>query len=262
MSVSSLSLATFLAQTQRVRHVRPLVQCMTNDVVQEITANVLLASGASPAMVVAEQESADFAAIANALLINVGTVTDASLPAMRKAVASANRHNTPWVLDPVAAGILSYRDAFIAELLEQHPTVVRGNASEILAVTGHGSGGKGVDTTDTSDAALTAAVELAKTRKTIVCVTGESDYVTDGERIVRIEGGTERTTLVVGTGCSLSALVAAFVGASDTPFEACAAACLLAKKAAEYADTHSIGPGTFKAAYIDGLSMISSMEEQ
>ncbi|MBO5658001.1 MAG: hydroxyethylthiazole kinase [Duodenibacillus sp.] len=246
----------FETAVRRVRDLRPLVHCMTNDVVQEITANVLLAAGASPAMVVAKQEAGVFASLAQALLVNVGTLTDTLVSAMRDAIESANRHGKPWVLDPVGAGGLAYRDGVVAEFLTLKPTVVRGNASEILAISGHGSGGKGVDSTDSSESALSAAVHLAKTFGTVVCVTGQTDYVTDGERIVAVTGGTERATLVVGTGCSLSTLVAAFLAANDDPVTACAAACTMAKRAAEYADKHSVGPGSFKVAYIDGLSLI------
>ena len=156
-----------------VKEVAPLVHCITNDVVQEITANVLLAMGASPAMVVACEEAAHFAAISSALLVNVGTPRPESLEAMHLAAKSAVRHNVPWVLDPVAAGVIPWRDKMIMGLLALQPTVIRGNASEILALAGLGKGGKGVDSTDSSDAALEAAVKLAREYNTIVCVTGK-----------------------------------------------------------------------------------------
>lgn len=156
-----------------VKQVAPLVHCITNDVVQEITANVLLAMGASPAMVIACEEAAHFAAISSSVLINVGTPRPDSLEAMHLAAKSAVRHNVPWVLDPVAAGVIPWRDKMIQGLLALHPTVIRGNASEILALAGKGKGGKGVDSTDSSDAALEASVKLAREYNTIVCVTGK-----------------------------------------------------------------------------------------
>ena len=119
-----------------VKEVAPLVHCITNDVVQEITANVLLAMGASPAMVVACEEAAHFAAISSALLVNVGTPRPESLEAMHLAAKSAVRHNVPWVLDPVAAGVIPWRDKMIMGLLALQPTVIRGNASEIMALAG------------------------------------------------------------------------------------------------------------------------------
>ena len=147
-------IATELA---RVRATAPLVHVMTNEVVQEITANVLLAVGASPAMIVAEEEVAPFVAISGALLINVGTLYPARLAAMRLAVAAADSAGVPWTLDPVAVGVLDYRTQACRELLYQRPAAIRGNASEILALAGAASGGRGVDTATGSDAAIEAA---------------------------------------------------------------------------------------------------------
>jgi hydroxyethylthiazole kinase len=133
---------------------------MTNDVVQTFTANVLLAVGASPAMVIDPREAAQFAAIADALLINVGTLTEDRAVAMRAAVERARQAGKPWTLDPVAVGALTVRTAF-HELLALQPAAIRGNASEILALAGMSAGGRGVDTTDTAAAALPAAQALA-----------------------------------------------------------------------------------------------------
>ncbi|SWV42868.1 phosphomethylpyrimidine kinase [Klebsiella pneumoniae] len=138
----------------------PLVHCMTNDVVQTFTANVLLAVGASPAMVIDPREAAQFAAIADALLINVGTLTEDRAVAMRAAVEHARQAGKPWTLDPVAVGALTVRTAFCHELLALQPATIRGNASEILALAGMSAGGRGVDTTDTAAAALPAAQAL------------------------------------------------------------------------------------------------------
>ena len=140
--------------------------------------------------------------------------------------------------------------------IRDRPTVIRGNASEILALAGEKSGGKGVDSTDSSDAAVEGAMRLAGSSGSIVVVTGETDYVTDGVRTLRVTGGDPMATLVVGTGCSLSALVAAFCAVSDDRLTASATACALAKKAAEAARRRSEGPGSFHNAYLDGLHLI------
>lgn len=236
-----------------LRRMRPLVHCLTNEVVQEITANVLLAAGASPAMVVAEQEVETFAAAADALLINVGTPVESRLHAMRMAAIAALGAKTPWVLDPVAAGGIPWRDERIRELAALKPTVIRGNASEILALAGAGAGGKGVDSTASSDEALPAAAALAKRIGCVVCVTGKTDFSTDGERVLAVSGGHPMATLVVGTGCSLSALAAAYCAAVPDPVAAAAAACRHAKRAAEIAFERAQAPGSFHAAYIDAL---------
>ena len=119
-----------------LRTARPLVHCLTNEVVQEITANVLLAAGASPAMVVAEEEAGFFAGIAGGVLINIGTPYPSRLRAMHASADAARAAGRPWVLDPVAAGGIPWRDGIIREFVEKQPTVIRGNASEILALAG------------------------------------------------------------------------------------------------------------------------------
>ena len=224
-----------------LRTARPLVHCLTNEVVQEITANVLLAAGASPAMVVAEEEAGFFAGIAGGVLINIGTPYPSRLRAMHASADAARAAGRPWVLDPVAAGGIPWRDGIIREFVEKQPTVIRGNA---------------VDSTDSSDAAVEGAMRLAGSSGSIVVVTGETDYVTDGVRTLRVTGGDPMATLVVGTGCSLSALVAAFCAVSDDRLTASATACALAKKAAEAARRRSEGPGSFHNAYLDGLHLI------
>ena len=177
-----------------------------------------------------------------------------------KARNFAERYNVAFgfytSLDPVAAGGIPWRDGIIREFVEKQPTVIRGNASEILALAGEKSGGKGVDSTDSSDAAVEGAMRLAGSSGSIVVVTGETDYVTDGVRTLRVTGGDPMATLVVGTGCSLSALVAAFCAVSDDRLTASATACALAKKAAEAARRRSEGPGSFHNAYLDGLHLI------
>ncbi|EBO6117698.1 hydroxyethylthiazole kinase, partial [Salmonella enterica] len=140
---------TLAAHTlKHFRALSPLTHCMTNDVVQTFTANTLLALGASPAMVIDPVEARPFAAIANALLVNVGTLTASRAEAMRAAVESAYDAKTPWTLDPVAVGALEFRRRFCLDLLSLRPAAIRGNASEILALAGMALGGRGVDTTE------------------------------------------------------------------------------------------------------------------
>ncbi|NDJ57132.1 hydroxyethylthiazole kinase [Enterobacteriaceae bacterium 4M9] len=231
----------------------PLVHCMTNDVVQPFTANVLLALGASPAMVIDEDEAAQFSAIASALLVNVGTLTQERARAMRAAIGSANAAGVPWVLDPVAVGALTLRTEFAQEVLALHPAAVRGNASEIMALAGESHGGRGVDSTNSAAAALPAANMLARRYSTAVAVTGEVDYVTDGERVYNVTGGHAMMTRVVGTGCALSAVVAASCALPGDRLTAVAAACGLMARAGERAVAESRGPGSFIPAFLDAL---------
>ena len=231
----------------------PLVHCMTNDVVQTFTANTLLVLGASPAMVIETEEASQFAAIASALLINVGTLTQPRAQSMCAAVEQAKSSQTPWTLDPVAVGALDYRRRFCLELLSHKPTAIRGNASEIMALAGIANGGRGVDTTDAAANAIPAAQTLARETGAIVVVTGEVDYVTDGHRAVGIHGGDPLMTKVVGTGCALSAVVAACCALPGDTLENVASACHWMKQAGERAVARSEGPGSFVPHFLDAL---------
>ncbi|HDI3032517.1 TPA: hydroxyethylthiazole kinase [Cronobacter turicensis] len=238
--------------TQLRRHA-PLVHCITNDVVQNFTANVLLALGASPAMVVDAEEAAQFAAIADALLINLGTLTRPQQQAMRAAIDSACAAGKPWTLDPVAVGALTLRTEFAQEILARRPAAIRGNASEIRALAGESGGGRGVDATESAQQAREAAILLARRSGAVVAVTGEVDYITDGERTLAVEGGTAMLTRVVGTGCALSAVVAACCTLPGDRLENVATACWLMKRAGEQAQAISRGPGSFASALLDSL---------
>lgn len=186
----------------------PLTHCMTNDVVQTFTANVLLALGASPAMVIEAEEAEQFAALADALLINVGTLTAPRAQSMRRAIERCSRGHTTGS-GSVAVGALAFRTRFCQQILSLKPAAIRGNASEILALAGMSAGGRGVDSTDTAASALTAAQTLARQTHAVVVVTGEVDHITDGQRTRTVAGGDLLMTRVVGTGCALSAVVAA-----------------------------------------------------
>ena len=260
MSIEPLSKTVAADMLRTLRSKRPLVHCLTNEVVQEITANVLLAAGASRARGGAEGEAAPGAAGADALRVDVGTPYPARLRAMHASAQSAAQHAHPWVLDPVAAGGIPWRDGEIRKLLMKKPDVVRGYASVIMALAGAGSGGIGADSSNASDEALASAQRLAADSGAIVCVTGETDYITNGTRTLAVTGGHVMTTLVVGTGCTLYALVAAICGAvehSEERLEATAAACLLAKRASERAYAVAPAPGSFHAAYLDALYQLT-----
>jgi hydroxyethylthiazole kinase len=119
--VSTLPVSIIADELARLRATNPLVHLLTNEVVQEITANVLLAIGAAPAMIVAEEEASVFASISGALLVNVGTLYPARLTVMQQAVAAANKAGVPWTLDPVAVGVLDYRTQACREFLASNP---------------------------------------------------------------------------------------------------------------------------------------------
>lgn len=231
----------------------PLVHCLTNIVVAGFTANVLLAVGASPAMVENAKESASFAAIAGGVLVNLGTLSAEREQAMTTAAAAAHDAGRPWVLDPVAVGALAPRTVLARDLLSCRPAIVRGNASEIMSLAGSGAGGRGVDATATSVQALDAAMRLALTTGAVVAVSGVVDYITDGHVVAEVRGGHPLMARVTGTGCALGALMAALAAAGNTPLTAAAAASVLLKEAGGRAAEKAKGPGTFATEMVDQL---------
>lgn len=241
---------------EAVRDRGPLVHCLTNIVVAGFTANVLLAVGASPAMVENDQEAAEFAGVADALLVNLGTLSAERARAMRLAAASARQHGRPWVLDPVAVGAMAFRTGLAAELLAERPTVVRGNSSEVLSLAGAAGAGRGVDSTVGSEAAVDAARGLAARTGGVVAVSGAVDYVTDGRSTREVHTGHPLMTKVTGVGCALGALVAACCAVEPDALVAATAATTLLTVAAEEAAAVSRGPGSFAVGLLDALAAL------
>jgi len=233
---------------------RPLVQNITNYVAMTLSANVLLAIGASPAMVHAAEEVEAFVGISDALAVNIGTLSPPWVAAMRLAVKKAAALGKPWVLDPVGCGATPYRTAVAVELSGLRPAIIRANASEIMSLAGaSGAKPKGVDSTAASDAALGAAKALASRTGAVVAVTGATDYVTDGTVVYAIEGGNPLMALSTAFGCALSATTAAF--AAVVPGLQAAVSALAAFKSAgkEAAKRATRGPGHLPAELIDAL---------
>ena len=251
------------AELARLRAAAPLVHNITNFVAMNVMANVQLAIGASPAMIHAREEAAEFAPLAAALTINIGTLSPDWLAAMHEAAGAATAAGRPWVLDPVAAGATTFRRRAATGLVALGPTVIRGNASEIIALAALGSdaagaGGKGVDATDPVAAAEQAADALALSSGAVVAVTGAMDYVTDGEHRLHIANGHPLMPRVTALGCALTGVVGAFVGAGSAPFPGTVSALAYYGLAGEQAAARSEGPGTFAAAFLDALAGIDT----
>ncbi|WP_295880639.1 hydroxyethylthiazole kinase [uncultured Thiohalocapsa sp.] len=246
---------------RRLRARPPLVQNITNYVAMNTAANILLAVGASPAMVHAREEAGEFAALADALTVNIGTLSPDWLAGMLAAAAAAVTHGKPWVLDPVAVGATALRRDAAARLLALQPTLVRGNASEILGLgsaAAGGTGGRGVDATDPVAAAEQAAVDLARRCHCVVAVTGEIDFVTDGARAARVANGHALMPQVTALGCALTGVCGAFLACWDDPFEATVAALACYGLAGEHAARGADGPGSFLLCFVDALAGLSA----
>lgn len=240
------------AALQSLREQVPLVHCIANYVSMNISANVLLAAGASPAMIHAAEEVADFAPISGALTVNIGTLSPPWVEGMKAAAAAARGASVPWVLDPVAHFATPYRANVAQELLALRPNAVRGNASEIVALRGQEGAGKGVDSGDSVSEAQSGAVALAKAHGCVVAVSGASDFITDGARRVAIRGGADIMPKVTALGCSLTALVGGYAAVAPS-FEAAVAAFVHFAEAGERAGAAASGPGSFSVAFLDQL---------
>jgi len=241
---------------ERLRSRRPLVHCLTNQVVKNFTANALLAIGAAPAMVEHPEEAAEFAAMADAVLVNLGTLDEGQMGAIRRALPSAQNARKPWVLDPVAVGPLGVRTRFAREILVFQPALIRGNASEIIALAGLAGRGRGVDSGDSAEGALEAARTLARATQGAVLVTGPVDYSTDGLTVTACSNGDVLMTRVTGVGCAQGAIAAACAAVSDTPLQAATAAAVLMGIAGELAAAISRRPGSFQTALLDSLDAL------
>lgn len=238
----------------RLRERRPLVQNITNFVAMDASANLLLAIGASPAMVHAVEEVEEFGRIADALVVNIGTLSPPWVEGMEKAARGATAAGKPWVLDPVGCGATSYRTEWARRLLELQPSVVRGNASEVMALAGAaGAVTRGVDSTASTEAALDAAAALARSSGAVVAVTGVTDYVHDGERCLAVANGHALMPYVTALGCALSAVVAGFLVVESDRRLAAAEALAVFGLAGEIAAQGAAGPGTFRARLADTL---------
>lgn len=234
----------------------PLVNCLTNNVSKNFVANALLAVGASPSMVEASAEISAFTLVADATVVNVGSLVDYRLRGISMAVQTAHENGKPWILDPAAVSeSLFYRSSFARELLRYYPAIIRGNAAEIMFLAGEKSSSRGADSLSSSDEALRAAKLLAGDQNCVVVVSGKKDYVTNGKETFCIMGGDPKMARVTGTGCALSAIMGATACAQYDFLRAAAAACVVMKHAGEYAALNSRGLGSFASALLDGLTI-------
>lgn len=243
----------------RVRERAPLVHCITNFVAMDTAANAVLAIGGSPAMMHAREEVAEFAAIADALTINIGTLSPDWVDSMKVAVAAATKAGKPWVFDPVGVGATRLRRASATTLLRLKPTVVRGNASEIMVLAGlAGADQKGVDSTRDASEAEAPARRLASALGCVVVVTGVVDIATDGQRLLRIANGHPLMPRVTALGCALTAITGAFLAVGDDTLHSAAVATALFGLAGEIAARDARGPGSLRVGLMDALHYLDA----
>jgi hydroxyethylthiazole kinase len=242
---------------RRLRERKPLVHQITNYVVMNETANATLALGALPVMAHAREEVEEMAALAGALVLNIGTLSPQWVEAMIAAGVAANEHGVPVVLDPVGAGATRYRTETARRILDEVDlTVLRGNAGEVATLVGVGAEVRGVE----SIAADSDARELARAAATrlgvVASVTGAVDHVSDGERVAAIANGHELLASITGTGCMSSAVTGCFLAVAESPFDGAVEALVAFGVAGEDAARVAKGPGSFHVALYDALAAL------
>ncbi len=239
---------------EQIRATAPLVHNITNYVVMNSTANALLALGASPVMAHAVDEVADMAALAGALVLNIGTLSTPWIDAMLRAGEVARARRIPIIVDPVGSGATPFRTATALRLLHDvSPTIVRGNASEIASLVGDSTSTKGVDSSMGVDAVEQMARFLASSTNCAVAVSGAVDLIVDATTTIRVANGHPMMTRVTGLGCTATALTGAFAAVNPSAVHAAAHALAVTGLAGEIAAERSPGPGTLQLQFIDAL---------
>ena len=237
-----------------LREKSPLVHNITNYVAMNFSANALLAIGASPVMAHAVEEMEDMVSIASSLVINIGTLDAEWVRGMLAAGHAAHQQRKPIVLDPVGVGATPYRTQTAWQIIREcHPTIIRGNASEIMALVNADIRSKGVDSSMNSDDAVEAARQLAKTTSAVVVISGPTDYITDGTHVETVTYGSPLMTRVTAMGCTASSIVGAFAAINPNPLEAATHAMAVMGICGERAVATKAAPGSLLTNFVDEL---------
>lgn len=253
---------------QRIRANGPVVHCMTNIVAANFAADAVIAVGGSPIMATEIREIAQVVNIAQALTINIGTCSPGQIESIHMALNNAPA-TLPWVLDPVGVAATKYRQTVCTEILKTaRAPVIRGNASEIITLaqctnvidSTANLRNSGIDSTASTEAAIPAARALAAAYKTVVAISGAVDYVVDATRTVRVANGHPLMASVTATGCTLTAVLGAFLANSDDFFWSTVHALSYYAVAGELAAREAEGPGSMHSKLLDYLYKMT--EEQ
>ena len=265
---------------KNVKEISPLTFCITNFVTVTDCANAALAIGASPIMSNGAEEGGEIVNIANALVINIGTLSKAQNELMRNSADQAKEINKPIIFDPVGAGVSALRNDMTKEIVENYPlALIRGNMSEIKAITqlinlnideDKDVAGKGVDVAesdiiskDTLKNNALIVKQLAKELDTVVIASGPIDIISDGELTFGLENGDEMMPLITGSGCMLTTIIGSYVGANEAligGITACALMTIAGENAADYVRENDLGTGSFRTILIDNLYKLNAEE--
>jgi hydroxyethylthiazole kinase len=241
-----------------LRDAKPLIHQITNYVVMNETANATLALGALPVMAHAQEEVEEMAAIAGALVLNIGTLSPHWVDAMLLAGRVANERGIPVVLDPVGAGATTYRTETAKRILDEVDiAVLRGNAGEVATLVGVDAEVRGVESIATGGDPADLARQAGRQLGLVASVTGVVDHVSDGETVLAIENGHPLMATITGTGCMSSALTGCFLAVNrDAALDAAAEALVAFGVAGEDAAQGANGPGSFHVGLYDALAAL------
>ena len=265
---------------KNVKETVPLTFCITNFVTVTDCANAALAIGGSPIMSNGAEEGGEIVNIANALVINIGTLSKSQNELMRNSANKAKEIGKPIIFDPVGAGVSALRNDMTKEIVENYPlALVRGNMSEIKAITqlinlnlneNNDAAGKGVDVAesdiiskDTLESNAIIVKQLATELNAVVIASGPIDIISDGNLTFGLENGDEMMPLITGSGCMLTTIIGSYVGANDAlvgGITACALMAIAGENAAEYVRANDLGTGSFRTLLIDNLYKLDAEE--
>ncbi|MGQ9619191.1 MAG: hydroxyethylthiazole kinase [Candidatus Aminicenantia bacterium] len=246
---------------KKIRQERPLVHNITNFVVMNYTANALLAIGASPVMAHSADEVEDMVSLAQALVLNIGTLDREWIESMIKAGKRANEIGVPVILDPVGAGATPLRTSSAKKIIKEIKlSSLRGNASEILSLRNDGGKTKGVDSLHEVEEVWKEGVELSREIGSVVAITGKVDFITDGKRAFRCYNGHPMLRLVTGTGCTATVIIGAFLAAERDPLLATSFGLSYFGIAGEKASEKTSSSGSYGIALLDAIYEIKEEE--
>jgi len=249
-----IDIKSLVNDLESIRQKSPLIHNITNYVVMNNTANALLAVGASPVMAHAIDEVSDMARISSAIVLNIGTIDSVWEESMLNASSTALRNNIPIVFDPVGAGATPYRASVCRQIIKVcKPSIIRGNASEIMALTDITAKTKGVDSTYSSEVALESAKELALNTGAVVVISGQTDYITNGHKTETVLNGNPLMARVTGMGCTATAIVAAFAAVNNDMFTASVHGMSIMGITGEIAARSARGNGSMQVYFLDEL---------
>ena len=241
----------------RLREKRPLVHHITNYVTVNDCANITISTGAAPVMADAPEEVCEMVMYAGALVLNIGTLNKGQIESMILAGGMANDRKIPVVLDPVGAGATRFRTDSAQYLLDElEITILKGNAGEVGILAGAESKVRGVDSHGITGDVVKIARNFAKEAGITVVVSGITDIVTDGKRILLVDNGHPMMGSISGTGCMAASVTGAFAAVSDDPVIASAAALAAFGIAGEKAASGARGPYSFKVALFDEMAAL------